>query len=997
MVFFLILTIIVIASLSISALRNKVLRDIGFRNVLRRKSTTFLIIFGSLIGTALIAGSLTLGDSFAKSSRVRAENTLGEIDAIAQVTNPNISEIGRSNNIIENSNEGFFTKETFNKINSFFDSDKVDGVLPADLFSVSIVKGDGDPSKNLSLTNANLISFPNQQFSQENINFNIEDGKTIISQEVADRLEIKAGDQIKIFNDLKNIELTVQSINTQKGATSYTSGNGNILVSQDFLITNFGIKADTYNRIFISSKGSAFETSYNGDQFTSYLDNKFNMFNDSNTQWGVKELKAAQTTGGGTLISSAFLVVSLLGVAAGVLLIINIYSMLAEERKSEMGTLRALALTRGKLIKTFLYEGLIYSVLSSFIGVFIGIGIGWILLSAVTLVAKGVNPDINIVFDSTLNTWIASFCIGLLITFGTAFIASFRISRISIVSAIRNLPDEKDIRVTVWGIIKILIYVMLLLQSIGTIIIGIVFLTAPKENFASLDNIIPLEALGGYCIFIGIFTVCLFLSILISKLLSFTGKDKYKRFVYTIFNLPPLLIALFIDKIGFFSKVFTTSLGPTLLLFTGLTIVVTATIIITFNLDLILWLFEKTLGRIPKFAGVLRLALRYAAENKLRMGLTILMFSLILFLVGFLSVLRLTIDSQLEKFAPTSGYDAYVTAGRNIDPAKIKADVEKAGVTSEIAINKSLNVNLDNVTAIELFGSYTNGFVKDINQKVPAVTFEFDKKFIDTNPLKLSERLPMFATDQDAFNAALNDGKYVFLTPQLFGVDGKPIEKMSLGKTINLRTNDKISQVVVAGILDQTSPQNYTIFQYGLIGSDKLYADYLDQKYVTDNYVNDISFKLAANGKSRAENLKVIQKQLIPYNISDRLFSIAAIFQQIGDVFRSSIIILQGFLSFGLFVGIAGIAILMTRSVNERKQQIGMLRSLGFQRSSILISFFIESSFIIFLGVVLGLISGALSANIFINALNNSQAGSQKTSVVIPYNTTLFKPFGVSQ
>ena len=44
-----------------------------------------------------------------------------------------------------------------------------------------------------------------------------------------------------------------------------------------------------------------------------------------------------------------------------------------------------------------------------------------------------------------------------------------------------------------------------------------------------------------------------------------------------------------------------------------------------------------------------------------------------------------------------------------------------------------------------------------------------------------------------------------------------------------------------------------------------------------------------------------------------------------------SLQLLQGFMALGLLVGIAALGVISARSVIERRQQVGMLRALGFQ------------------------------------------------------------------
>jgi len=69
--------------------------------------------------------------------------------------------------------------------------------------------------------------------------------------------------------------------------------------------------------------------------------------------------------------------------------------------------------------------------------------------------------------------------------------------------------------------------------------------------------------------------------------------------------------------------------------------------------------------------------------------------------------------------------------------------------------------------------------------------------------------------------------------------------------------------------------------------------------------------------------------------------------------------LLMGFMGLGLLVGIAALGVIAARSVVERRQQIGMLRALGFQRKQVRLAFLIESSFVALLGIGLGVALGA--------------------------------------
>jgi len=70
------------------------------------------------------------------------------------------------------------------------------------------------------------------------------------------------------------------------------------------------------------------------------------------------------------------------------------------------------------------------------------------------------------------------------------------------------------------------------------------------------------------------------------------------------------------------------------------------------------------------------------------------------------------------------------------------------------------------------------------------------------------------------------------------------------------------------------------------------------------------------------------------------------------------LLVFQGFMGLGLVVGIAALAVVASRAVVERRQQIGMLRAIGYQRGMVALSFLFESGFIALSGILIGLTLG---------------------------------------
>ena len=67
------------------------------------------------------------------------------------------------------------------------------------------------------------------------------------------------------------------------------------------------------------------------------------------------------------------------------------------------------------------------------------------------------------------------------------------------------------------------------------------------------------------------------------------------------------------------------------------------------------------------------------------------------------------------------------------------------------------------------------------------------------------------------------------------------------------------------------------------------------------------------------------------------------------------------YMALGLLIGVSGLGIITMRTVHERKQEIGMMRAIGFKRRMVLTSFLIEFSMISLLGIIVGTILGVFT------------------------------------
>src|SRR5437879_9024787 len=156
----------------------------------------------------------------------------------------------------------------------------------------------------------------------------------------------------------------------------------------------------------------------------------------------VQAVKADDSTSAlqvGRDATDLFLVMGAFGILAGVLLIVNIFVMLAEERKPELGVARAVGFLRSDLLTTFALEGTFYAVVAAALGALAGLGLGYIMVYFFDkLVPHG---DVVVTFHFDVSSIITAFVAGTALTWITILLASWRVSRLNIVRAIRDLPE----------------------------------------------------------------------------------------------------------------------------------------------------------------------------------------------------------------------------------------------------------------------------------------------------------------------------------------------------------------------------------------------------------------------------------------------------------------------------------------------------------------------------------------------------------------------------
>lgn len=712
----------------------------------------------------------------------------------------------------------------------------------------------------------------------------------------------------------------------------------------------------------------------------------------------------------GNIFTTLFLVLGLFSMAAGVMLISMIFVMLAAERRSEMGMARAVGAQRSHLVQSFLAEGMAYSLLAGVIGVGSGILASWLLVD-VLLKAVGGDYFSLIEMKITPNALVIGYSLGVVLTFVTVIFASLKASHVNIVAAIRQLPDERNPegrRRTRWGWV---------VAGVATLIIppvGLWFLLRKGFGLPKASIFAPCGiAIGVVLMILGksseiLFPFALGISLLplcvaaIARQLRAPARPLW-TVVGIVMGFYWLMPASLHDRLfGKFSS------DIEMFVLSGIMIVISFTLIIVFNARILTTLFTRTgenakaylvagtllaaalaaaligyamrttgdglgelfyLGagllvpvaitaaaaaRFPALAPALKMAIAYPLSNRFRTGMTIAMFSLIVFSLTVFSVLLANFSTAFLGGDARANIDLVTTASGT----SIVRDVPEA-----LALSNSpaaAGIAGSGRTTIPASGERVSQPGKSNDGLYPVVGA--DDGFYSSLGTTLQAFANGFSTEQSVMDAVRRNPAYALVDTAVTGIS----ENDSFDWTVKDVTieDDRFDPFEIA-ITDPMTGHSTTVTVIGVLRSQLPSATF-GGIYVNETAYRSLIgepdyrrgyFRLAEGIDGRAA-ARQVEAALAVKGVKAE--SVDKIFGDMSATNTAFNRMFQAFMALGLLVGIAGLGVIAFRSVVERRQQIGMLRAIGYQRSTVTLTFILESSFIAVMGILSGVVGGAV-------------------------------------
>jgi len=793
----------------------------------------------------------------------------------------------------------------------------------------------------------------------------------------------------------------------------------------------------------------------------------------------------------GTIFTLFFMIFGSFSIIVGLLLIFLVFVMLAGAREQEMGMARAIGTKRGHLIRMFTFEGSAYALLAGFVGTLMGIGAAFLLVTIMNSIFITEDSAFSVRPSISTASIVVAFCSGVLLTLITVAVSAYRVSKLTIVTAIRGLPEElvrprtrplsRRFKNIGWALITpihitfqemfargwsenrsrrtVLLYAIANLV-VGAVVFGLLGASAGNPSLPVLGLLgllwywwiikwllqrTPLMSASGGTVVVqngrkrvvhprGLGWMLIYLIVL-----AFIW---IKRIVVSIWQLVQpwnrigapslgtgLLVALFginaeqtwlwaigasLFLIGIGQVVgwilrrsgrlrvrasqvsYTISAGLVLIfwslpfdalnwltgelegnfemfILSGVFMVGSAVFVVMNNAETLSMIVERGLGPFGSMKPVIRTSIAYPLAAKFRTGLTIAMFSLVIFTLIVFAILN-SIGSVLEEEPDrvTGGYDIRGTTSRDLPISDIDA-----------AIAASTEISASDFAVIartgEIRGEARQVEADEIAYK-RVVIRGLDDEYLQTSLIEFTHWDHAFGTtDAEIWAVLRNNPSLAVMNGQSItpadGFAGPQTDQFQIedittesdedvdSVTVQIRAPGGRGEVVertiiaymdnLANALDSSDgfgdgngvatvlssvpllqdvagvPVPYTIYQFRL--TDPTRADEIAGKLET----------VFLDNSMEADSASFLIRQN----------------QEQGDAFN---LLFQGFMGLGLLVGVASLGVISFRAVVERRQSIGMMRAIGYKGWMIQAGFLIESTVIALLGIGIGIGLGSM-------------------------------------
>jgi putative ABC transport system permease protein len=903
------------AALLVLALRHRILLRLALRNLGRRRGRTALIVVGLMLATTIICSALVTGDTMSRTVRGSVIQALGQTDELVSVRGA------------ESENPEYFSAVHFAAVErAVRRTGLVDGVAPAIITPVAL------QAPRTRQTEARVSLYAPDPARMAGLGtIRRTDGRAVtlaalgpeeayLNREAAEELDARPGDPVAVFAGVRNAFVIVAAIVEHDGTGSDGPAVLMPLERAQSLLAHEG----EIRHVLVSNRGD--ETS--GAALTGEVVRRSQAalaplrLELQDVKRDGLELADAQ----GDVFMSIFTTFGSFSIVAGILLIFLIFVMLSAERRTELGIARAVGTRREHVVQMFLFEGLAYDLGAAAVGAALGVGISFAM---VTLMANAFSTSaLEVERAVSPSSLVIAYTLGVLLTFVVVALSAWRVSRLNIVAAVRGLPEPLARRSG--------------RRRLGAGVAGLALGVALAWSGLEAAQAMP-------------FSLGLSLA-MISLVPLVRAAGLPERPAYTAAGAA--LLAWWLLPFDTLNAIAGRELSMdfSAWVVSGLMLVAGATWLIVYNADVLLGATMRLAGRIRALAPVLKMAMAYPLRVRFRTGVTLAMFTLVVFtIVVGATTSRAFLEAMDDVESYGGGYD--VTA--EVAPASPLGDARAAVMrevprTFEIVASQTLltakmaQAGERRLVSYPLRG-FDDSFLNTTTYPLAARARGYDSAPAVWEALSRRPDLAVI----DALAAPRRDNWGFGVAPEL-RLHGFYIEDASFDPVpvvVHDPRSGNTLTVHVIGVLSDTVP----IEMAGLWTSHQTaYTLFGSRAQPTVHHLR------VAPGVDPDAAARRLERAFVEYGMEAE--SVRSALQEATGASYTINWLILGFMGLGLIVGVAALGVISARSVVERRQQIGVLRAIGFRRGMVQLSFLLESAFIALTAIVVGTTLGLVIA-----------------------------------
>lgn len=383
----------------------------------------------------------------------------------------------------------------------------------------------------------------------------------------------------------------------------------------------------------------------------------------------------------------------------------------------------------------------------------------------------------------------------------------------------------------------------------------------------------------------------------------------------------------------------------------GLVMVTAGTFLVVSNADILLPAVAAAGARLGRIVPAIKTAVAYPLTSRTRTGMTIMMIGLISFSLINFSTVNANFASLFLSDDARGGFTTQVAVNGNNPIADFPALLEERGVDAS-AVEAVAEVRLAGANETEIADPAAPGEFRTY------AIFGGDRAFLETIEMEFTLRAAGYDSDEAVWRALADEPALAVIPASLtqgtgpFDPQGDellrldPLEDGFRPFALTFR-DPGTGRETVATVIAQLDDVADTFWPGIMVRRETLLGAFPDSG-------GQLFYLRTAEGTDQDAFAKSVEAGLVQASAE----SLDGLLDEQRAATTGFLRLFQGFMGLGLIVGIAALGVIAFRAVVERRQQIGMLRAIGYQRGMVALSFLFESGFVALSGIVMGLVMG---------------------------------------